>query len=171
MLAQLGSSGRSVRSGEEALGLLSVSPPFAAVVLDLRLPGADGFEIVLAIRALVPVERARVPLIALSAHLDPELYRRALASGFDAVLRKPCDPDGLGHAIRRSGTASAERSGEPGAAVVPLLDRRLLRAHHDALGEPACAASSRPWSGPPWRLWTGSRPRMTRSPAATRCTV
>lgn len=137
ILARLGHAVRSARSGEEALGVLSVSPPFAAVVLDLRLPGADGLETARAIRALVPAERARVPLIALSAHLDPELQGRALASGFDAVLRKPCDPDALGEAIRRGGAAATPHAAGPEEAAVPLLDGRLLRAHRDALGEPA----------------------------------
>jgi signal transduction histidine kinase/CheY-like chemotaxis protein len=137
MLTQLGHTVRSVASGEEALGLLSVAPPFAAVVLDLRLPGADGFAVARAIHALEPPERARVPLIALSAHLDPELHARALAAGFGAVLTKPADPEVLAQAIRRSGLAPARTTSGSEVEEVPLLDIRLLRAHRDALGEPA----------------------------------
>jgi two-component system cell cycle response regulator DivK len=66
------------------------------VVMDLAMPGLDGFE---ATERLKVLERTRrIPVIALTAH--GELPREwALRAGCAAYLRKPCFPDELAMAI------------------------------------------------------------------------
>jgi two-component system cell cycle response regulator DivK len=79
-------------SGEEALRLTHVDPP-ALIVLDLSLPGIDGWETLRRLRS-TPVTRA-IPVIVLSGH-DTEPDRvRARELGCQAYLVKPCHPDDL----------------------------------------------------------------------------
>lgn len=76
-------------TGEEALRQV-LKQQFAAIMLDVRLPGMDGFEVAAAIRSL---ERSRrTPLIFMSAHND---RRRQARSGAmpECYLRKPLAPD------------------------------------------------------------------------------
>jgi signal transduction histidine kinase len=78
------------QSGEEALRHL-LKDEFAAVVLDVQMPGLDGFETAEAIRGR---ERTgRVPIIFLTAmQRDEEQQLRGFSSGAVDYLLKPVDP-------------------------------------------------------------------------------
>ncbi len=73
--------------GEAALEILS-SRTFDAVVLDLRLPGSDGLEVLATIRN----EGQRVPVIMMSAHGDIQDAVNAMKLGAEDYLVKPFDP-------------------------------------------------------------------------------
>src|SRR4051794_29407697 len=80
-----------VPTAEEALSLMqrasSAGSPYAIVVLDLNLPGMDGFALARTIqrdRAL-----AHTPLILLTAFDGQGRDAEALAAGFSAYLTKP----------------------------------------------------------------------------------
>jgi CheY-like chemotaxis protein len=74
-------------SGEEALRQV-LKRPFAAILLDVRLPNMDGIEVAAAIRS---VERLRrTPIIFMSAHDD---RRRSRRGGLEDYLRKPLSPE------------------------------------------------------------------------------
>jgi CheY-like chemotaxis protein len=76
-------------TGEEALRQV-LNQPFAAILLDVRLPGMDGFEVAAAIRSL---ERTRrTPIIFTSAHADRRRQARPSAV-HECYLNKPLDPD------------------------------------------------------------------------------
>jgi two-component system cell cycle response regulator DivK len=61
------------------------------VLMDLSLPGLDGWE---ATRQLKADERLQhIPVIALTAHAMPGDDERARAAGCDEVLTKPIDED------------------------------------------------------------------------------
>jgi two-component system cell cycle response regulator DivK len=85
-------------TGEDALTLALARQP-AVILMDLQLPGMDGWEIT---RRLKKDDRTRhIPVIALTAHaLDRDRERTRLA-GCDAFLSKPCSPDQLLKAIGR----------------------------------------------------------------------
>jgi CheY-like chemotaxis protein len=75
-------------TGEEALRQV-LKQQFAAILLDVRLPGMDGFEVATAIRSL---ERSRrTPIIFMSAHADRRRQTRATAV-HEFYLSKPLDP-------------------------------------------------------------------------------
>jgi len=76
------------QSGEDALRLV-LKHEFAAILLDVRLPGMDGYEVAAAIRSL---ERTRrTPIVFMSAEDD---RRGRLRDGDeDIYLRKPLEPD------------------------------------------------------------------------------
>ena len=79
-------------SGATALQAAVEHQP-AAVILDLSLPGMDGYE--LARRLRQHPQLAAVPLLALSGHGRQEDSDRSLAAGFAAHLVKPVDIERL----------------------------------------------------------------------------
>jgi CheY-like chemotaxis protein len=72
-----------------------------AMLLDLRLPDLDGWQVLadLEARGLFP----SLPVIVGSADADPEARRRALAAGCLAYLVKPFEPDDLLTLLRHVG--------------------------------------------------------------------
>lgn len=63
------------------------------VLVDIGLPGLDGFEVARRIRA--SDEGKHMRLVALTGYGDVADRQRAMESGFDAHLVKPIDPDHL----------------------------------------------------------------------------
>ncbi|MBL8134309.1 MAG: response regulator [Anaerolineae bacterium] len=62
---------------------------YSAVIIDLALPGMDGFGLLNELRAAA--ETSEKPLIAITAYHTPELKARALKAGFNAYFPKPLD--------------------------------------------------------------------------------
>ncbi len=76
----------TVADGESALSaLLGERPRFDAVVLDVMLPGKDGFEVASELRRAGRF----VPILMLTARGRPEDVLRGLESGADDYLPKP----------------------------------------------------------------------------------
>ncbi|HEY6339300.1 MAG TPA: response regulator transcription factor [Candidatus Sulfotelmatobacter sp.] len=83
-----GYSAEIVGDGETATDrLLAKSENFDAVVLDIMLPGKDGFSVVSELRAA----RNYVPVLMLTARGRPEDVLKGFASGADDYLPKPFD--------------------------------------------------------------------------------
>jgi two-component system, OmpR family, alkaline phosphatase synthesis response regulator PhoP len=77
-----------VGDGEAATDrLLGKKEPFDAVVLDIMLPGKDGFDVVSELRAA----KNYVPVLMLTARGRPEDVLKGFASGADDYLAKPFD--------------------------------------------------------------------------------
>ncbi len=76
------------RSGEEALELVTTARP-ALVLMDLKLPGLDGWEAARRLKA--DAATADIPIIALTAQAMVGDRERALAAGCDHYLSKPLD--------------------------------------------------------------------------------
>ena len=75
-------------SGPEGLALAASAPP-DLVLLDIQLPGMDGYEVLRHLRQL-PATRS-VPVIAVSANAMPDDLEQAQAAGFDDYVTKPLD--------------------------------------------------------------------------------
>src|SRR5215212_3245850 len=78
-----------VDSGEAALDRLigSEAPPFDLVVLDVMLPGKDGFAVVSELRSA----RQFVPVLMLTARGRPEDVLKGFSAGADDYLPKPTE--------------------------------------------------------------------------------
>ena len=83
-----------VYSGEEAIEQLAAFDP-QLVLLDIGLPGIDGYEVARRLKAAAPALR----VIALSGYGQLEDRQRSAAAGFDAHLIKPVDLDALKHVL------------------------------------------------------------------------
>lgn len=79
-------------SGEEALRAFEREPP-DCVLLDVRMPGLDGFAVCERIRALPG--GAEVPIVFLTALRDVDTFDRALLVGASDFLTKPVRPTEL----------------------------------------------------------------------------
>lgn len=99
--------------------LLNVPEPPAAVLLDVMLPGQDGFSIVRRLR-----ETGRyIPVLMLTARGRTEDVVEGFAAGADDYLPKPFDLNvllarlsGLLRRVHWTAAASGATPGEPGAA-------------------------------------------------------
>jgi two-component system, OmpR family, alkaline phosphatase synthesis response regulator PhoP len=83
-----GYSAEVVGDGEAATDrLLNKKENFDAIVLDIMLPGKDGFSVVSELRAA----RNYVPVLMLTARGQPEDVLKGFAAGADDYLPKPFD--------------------------------------------------------------------------------
>ena len=99
--------------GEEALRLASpIAPlesrPFDVILMDLKMPGLDGYE---ATRRLRRLEAAcgwsPTPIVALTANAFDDRRGSPSASGFDAFLVKPVEFGALAGTVERVCAARA----------------------------------------------------------------
>jgi CheY-like chemotaxis protein len=83
-LEQMGYEVTTASSGQSALQQLPKNPP-DLVVLDIAMPGMDGWEVFEEIRKI-----SSVPIIMLSGfHISAEDLRRGVEMGVSAYLSKP----------------------------------------------------------------------------------
>jgi CheY-like chemotaxis protein len=80
-------------SAEEALAILRTVRPHA-IVVDIMLPGRDGFWLLEQLRSRRPTRR--IPVVAVTAVADRE---GVLNAGFDAFVSKPVRPEGVADAV------------------------------------------------------------------------
>jgi PAS domain S-box-containing protein len=59
------------------------------ILLDINLPGMDGYQVLSVLRSMDKVKKA--PVIAISANATPRDIERGLAAGFDDYIIKPID--------------------------------------------------------------------------------
>ena len=111
-----------VRSGEEALVELE-RHPVRLVLLDIGLPGMDGFEVCRAMRS-----RSQVPIMMLTARDEEPDRVVGLEVGADDYLTKPFSPRELAARIK-----AILRRTEPQSAnhLLSLGDVTLNRETHD----------------------------------------
>ena len=76
----------AAETGESGLVLARELPPDAALV-DIFLPGMNGYDVLVGLRAQAGA--ARLPVIAVTASAMEHDRVRMLASGFDACIAKP----------------------------------------------------------------------------------
>lgn len=77
--------------GEELMNTL-LTQSFDLVLMDIQMPGKDGFQLLAEIRAS-PYQHYTV--IALTAHAMAGDKEAALAAGFDGYISKPIDLNGF----------------------------------------------------------------------------
>lgn len=80
-------------SGAAAVEALKDAPAVDLVLLDLFMPGMDGYEVLGALRTL-PALRA-TPIVAFTADGMKGTREACLEAGFDDYLAKPVQPDDL----------------------------------------------------------------------------
>jgi len=97
-----------------------------AIILDLGLPGSDGFEVIQAIR-----KQSLTPIVVLSARADVEGKVRALELGADDYVTKPFDMIELLARLRAALRHGLQSGGETpvfrtGPLAVDLVGRHVL---------------------------------------------
>jgi DNA-binding response OmpR family regulator len=85
--------------GEEALQKVRANRP-DVVILDVMMPGIDGWEVARQLKENPAVRH--IPVIFLSARAQDEDRHRGYALGVDEYVTKPFDPAHLVEIVRRS---------------------------------------------------------------------
>ncbi len=150
VLERLGHRAVFASDGDGALRAVEAQPADAAfniVLMDLHMPGMDGFAAARAIRAL-PAPRGTVPIVALTADAFQATRQLAFEAGMDGFLTKPAHlpqlrevlarhaSGGLRTAAPTSAEAAAPAPARADAAaddLVPLLDAATIDALRGAL--------------------------------------
>ena len=87
LLALSGHEVTGLPGGEELLDVIDRSAP-ELVLMDIQLPGKDGFALLAEIRKS---PRAALRVLALTAHAMSGDRERAMQAGFDGYITKPID--------------------------------------------------------------------------------
>jgi signal transduction histidine kinase/ActR/RegA family two-component response regulator len=107
-LEQLGHHVEPCADGVSAIECALASRP-DAMLIDLGLPGSDGFQVARAVREALGAE---VRLVALTGYGQPADRDRAAAAGFDAFLVKPAEIDAVDRALRPPADPAPSRGAE-----------------------------------------------------------
>jgi CheY-like chemotaxis protein len=90
LLTRVGHRVVGLSSGEPLVATLAAEqPPPALVLLDIQLPGRDGYSVLADVRQMAGEHPWKV--VALTAHAMPGDRERVLAAGFDGYISKPID--------------------------------------------------------------------------------
>lgn len=99
-------------SGEEALEQVNAQAP-ELILLDLMMPGIDGYETLRRLRRMPTGNR--LPVIVVTASSEPDLEQRVAAAGATGCLRKPVQLSVLADLIDHSLTPRLEKDGASAA--------------------------------------------------------
>ena len=87
-------------SGQEAITAWR-RQSFDLILMDVQMPGMDGFEATAAIRQQEKLDATHIPIIAMTAHAMVGDRERCMAAGMDDYLSKPVNVTDLFAAIDR----------------------------------------------------------------------
>jgi len=85
-------------TGNEAIGMLDSTPAVAIVLMDIMMPGMDGYETMQVIRKNAIFRR--LPIIALTAKAMKGDREKCLEAGASDYLAKPVNTEQLLSALR-----------------------------------------------------------------------
>jgi two-component system KDP operon response regulator KdpE len=126
-LERAGFAVSTASNGSAALDEMSAAPP-DAVVLDVTMPGIDGFTLTQQIR-----EVSNIPIIILTALSEQSRKVHGLEIGADDYMTKPFDPDELVARLRaliRRSTGTQEQTDsviEAGDLKIDFVRRKVER--------------------------------------------
>ena len=101
------------------------SESFDVILMDIQMPGMDGFQATAAIREIERQTGRRVPIVAQTAHAIKGDRERCLAAGMDEYVSKPIDPRQFLSLVER---VAGEK---PGPTVRPAVDVEKIVAGLD----------------------------------------
>ena len=140
MLAPEGFHLRTAASGEEALAMVAEKPP-DLILLDIMMPGMDGYQVAARIKG--DLSTKNIPVIMITALDDRDARMRGLSAGAEDFLTKPVDRAELSVRVRNllrlkaygdyHDRYSQMLEGEVGSRTADLVDsERLYRSTFDA---------------------------------------
>ena len=89
----------SVESGALAMEEVERND-FSLILLDIQMPGMDGYEVSRRIRSLGPA-KSSVPIVAISADVYGNVFDNILAAGMNDFVSKPFKPEELYSVIKK----------------------------------------------------------------------
>ena len=119
------------------------------ILLDIQLPGIDGYEVLRRLRAEDTTRD--IPVIAVSANALRADIERGRAAGFDDYLTKPIDQRVLVDALKRVVPQAPDQQvvvRHEGADALGLQLAAQRDAHQATASAVACGTSASTWRGP-----------------------
>ena len=103
VLDDMGFTVDKTTNGQEAVDAFEQSPVgrYDIVLMDVMMPVMDGLTAAHRIRSLGRTDAADVPIVATSANAFAEDVKRSLASGMNAHVSKPIDPEKLAKVLAK----------------------------------------------------------------------
>ena len=104
-LQELGIRATRASDGREAVRLFAENPPdtFDMILMDIMMPGLNGYEATRAIRAMADrPDGRRIPIVAMTANAFAEDIQAALDAGMNAHLAKPIVMEEIARTIARN---------------------------------------------------------------------
>ena len=103
MLESRGSIVTICDSGKEAVDMFmeSITGTFDVILMDINMPGMDGYEATDAIRSSSHVQAKTIPIIAMTAEALPDDIQTAMKAGMNGHISKPINADKIISAIKR----------------------------------------------------------------------
>jgi CheY-like chemotaxis protein len=107
-------------TGSEALDVIRHQRP-DVILMDLALPGFDGFETIRRIRTIDGFQNT--PIVVLTAYTGPSTYENAIRAGSNYFMAKPTDFDELAALLEEilsdRNTRNSKHSRRPSQRAVP----------------------------------------------------
>ena len=97
LLEDIGYLVETAEDGESAVLMIRRSDRdyYDAVLMDIQMPGIDGYEAARNIRRLFDWEHAQIPIIAMTANAFEDDMEKARGAGMNAYIAKPVDPEAV----------------------------------------------------------------------------
>lgn len=122
-LVQEGYEPLLANDGEEALRLFELHPDTALMILDIMMPGVDGWEVCRRVR-----KHSTVPIIMLTARSTEFDQLTAFDAGADDYVTKPCSPSIL---MKRVAALLRRGDSAKGADVMAIDELKLDSSAHE----------------------------------------
>ncbi|MBO4904052.1 MAG: response regulator [Lachnospiraceae bacterium] len=90
-------------SGREAVDMFerSITGTYDVILMDINMPGMDGYETTDAIRSSVHPQAASIPIIAMTADALTDDIQKTLKAGMNAHISKPINVEKIVSAVKR----------------------------------------------------------------------
>ena len=98
-------------NGKTGAAIFENSPVgyFSCILMDIRMPIADGFETTRLIRSLGRADAASVPIIAMTANVFDDDVKKCFEAGMNDHIAKPIEPDVMFRTIYEQINAAGRR--------------------------------------------------------------
>ncbi len=149
MLQWLGYEPDCAASGMAALDLMIQQQTYDLVLMDIQMPGMDGYQTTEALRQLPQVTAERPWIVAMTADFNLDVQQRCQQVGLNDFLPKPITLTSLTDCLVRYGQTQDSpplaqvslpeppRLQPPGPSQPPLLDQGMINAIRDMAGADA----------------------------------
>ncbi len=117
--------------GEKAIELARRAPQPDLILLDVKMPGMDGYSVLASLKAHPAT--AEIPVIFVTSLAEPEDEARGLKLGVAGYITKPVDPDRLRQQVSQHLTRSRHPTVAP-AVAARLVPPGNLPAQQDGPG-------------------------------------
>ena len=98
LMRSIGYEARAFGSGEELLASEALNQ-FTCIITDIQMPGMNGFEL----KQELDRRTGSMPVIMITARVEPGIEERASSCGAIGFFRKPFDVDRLINLVEKAG--------------------------------------------------------------------